>query len=115
MSVPEAQTPARLLVRLCDRLALELARGLEAERTGDVLMAYRELLHAQKTVRELRTGLRAGARRGLGLARLYEFLHVELARANATRDPRIIEDCLDVATDLADTWRGAAVQAARQA
>ncbi len=106
-------SPARLLVMLCDRLVLDLTRGLEAQRERRLDVSHRELLHAQEIVLELRGSLRVEDwEGGVGLASLYDFLHLELVRANVTKDPRITEGCLGLATDLADTWREAAMQTA---
>ena len=106
-------SPARLLVMLCDRMVLDLTRGLEAQKTGDTAAAHRELLHAQEIVLELRSSLRTNDwEAGPGLASLYDFLHLEMVRANVTKDPRITDGCLGLVTDLAATWRQAAMQAA---
>ena len=100
------------LVRLCDRLVRDLTQGLAAQYSGDVPLARRELLHAQETILELRAGLRATDwYGGLGLA-VYDFLHLELVRANVTKDPHVTEGCLDLVTDLAATWREATTHAA---
>ena len=105
-------SPARLLVMLCDRLVLDLTRGLEAQRTKELDTAHRELLHAQEIVLELRSSLRVtDFEGGPGLASLYDFLHLELVRANVTKDARVTEGCLGLVTDLAATWREAAMQA----
>jgi flagellar protein FliS len=105
-------SPARLLLMLCDRLVLDLTRGLEAQRSSDFATAHRELLHAQEIVLELRGTLRTeGWKGGPGLASLYDFLHLELVRANVTKDPAMTEGCLGLVTDLATTWREAALQA----
>ncbi|QIG42472.1 flagellar export chaperone FliS [Nocardioides anomalus] len=104
-------SPARLLVMLCDRLVLDLTRGLEAQRTGDFSTAHTQLLHAQEIVLELRASLRTSDwEGGPGLASLYDFLHLELVRANVTRDAGTTEGCLGLVTDLAATWREAAMQ-----
>ena len=105
-------SPARLLLMLCDRLVLDLTRGLDAQRSSDFETAHRELLHAQEIVLELRGSLRTDDWEGSpGLASLYDFLHLEMVRANITKDPRITEGCLGLVTDLAATWREAAMQA----
>jgi flagellar protein FliS len=106
-------SPARLLVMLCDRLVLDLTRGLEAQRAGTLDVAHVELLHAQEIVLELRASLHTeNWEGGLGLASLYDFLHMEMVRANVTKNPLITEGCLGLVTDLAATWREAAMQAA---
>ena len=106
-------SPARLLVMLCDRLVVDLTRGLEAQRANNIETEHGELLHAQEIVLELRCSLRTeGWEGGPGLASLYDFLHLELVRANVTKDAGITEGCLGLVTDLAATWREAALQAA---
>jgi flagellar protein FliS len=106
-------SPARLLVMLCDRLVLDLTRGLEAQRSGDISRAHHELLHAQEIVLELRSSLRTEEwEGGPGLASLYDFLHLELVRANVTKDAGITEGCLGLVNDLSETWRQAATQMA---
>jgi flagellar secretion chaperone FliS len=103
-------SPARLLVMLCDRLVLDLTRGLDAQRGGDLSAAHAQLLHAQEIVLELRSSLRTTEWDGaLQLASLYDFLHLELVRANVTKDASITEGCLGLVSDLADTWREAAM------
>jgi flagellar protein FliS len=49
---------------------------------------------------------------GPGLASLYDWLHNELIRANISKDVAVTEGCLSIVTNLADTWRTAALQAA---
>ena len=109
-------SPARLLLMLCDRLVLDLTRGLEAQRSSDFATAHRELLHAQEIVLELRSSLRTAEwEGGPGLATLYDFMHMEMVRANVARDPGITEGCLGLVTDLAATWREAAMATVTEA
>ena len=109
-------SPARLLLMLCDRLVLDLTRGLGAQQASDFGTAHRELLHAQEIVLELRASLRTTEwEGGPGLATLYDFLHMEMVRANVARDPGITEGCLGLVTDLAATWREAAMASVTEA
>ena len=106
-------TPARLLVMLCERLALDVGRGLDAQRAGDHSATNRHLVHAQDIVMELRTSLDTAAwDGGPALASIYDFLHLQLVRANVTKDPAVTEGCLSLATELVSTWREAALSAA---
>src|SRR5262245_12068035 len=87
-------SPARLLVMLCDRLVLDHTRAREAQLNREFDTAHRELLHAQEIVLELRSSLRTTDwEGGPGLASLYDFLHLELVRANVTKDAGITEGC----------------------
>ena len=106
-------SPARLLVMLVDRLVLDVQRGLDAQRAGQVQEAHNQLVHAQEILVHLRGTLKVEAwDGGPGLASLYDWLHAQLVQANLKKDPAITEGCLSMVTDLADTWRAAALQAA---
>jgi flagellar protein FliS len=109
-------SPERLLVMLCDRLVLDVQRGLEAQRAGNVPEAHNQLVHAQEIVIHLRSTLRVEAwDGGPGLASLYDWLHSQLIKANMSKDPEVTAGCLSLVENLADTWRTAALQAAQAA
>lgn len=103
-------SPARLLVMLFERLVLDVTRALEAQRGGQVEEAHRQLVHAQDIVLELRSSLRVEEwDGGPGLASIYDYLHLQLVRANIAKDISLTEGCLGLVTDLCATWREAAV------
>jgi flagellar protein FliS len=107
-------SPTRLLVMLCDRLVLDVQRALQAQQTGNLPESHNQLVHAQEILIHLRGTLRVEAwDGGPGLASLYDWLHNELIRANLTKDANVTQGCLTIITDLADTWRTAALQAAQ--
>ena len=109
-------SPERLLVMLCDRLVLDVQRALEAQQNRNLPEAHNQLIHAQEIIIHLRSTLRVEAwDGGPGLASLYDWLHNELIRANISKDPAVTEGCLSIVTNLADTWRTAALQAAQVA
>lgn len=106
-------SPERLLVMLCDRLVLDVQRGVAALGAGATVEAHGHLMHAQEIVTHLRATLRVeGWDGGPGLASLYDWLHAQLVQANIRKDAGIAEGCLSLAQDLAVTWRDAALQAA---
>ena len=101
--------PRRLLVMLCDRLALDVRRGLAALERGELPEAHHQLVHAQEIVLELRRSLRPeGFGGGEQLAAVYDHLHRELVRANVTKDAVVTGHCLELATSIAQTWHEAA-------
>ena len=109
-------SPERLLVMLCDRLVLDVQRALEAQRGRNHMEGHNQLVHAQEVVIHLRSTLRVEAwEGGPGLASLYDWLHNELIRANISKEPAVTEGCLSIVTNLADTWRTAALQATQAA
>lgn len=104
-------SPATLLVMLFDRLVLDVQRGLEAQRRGDVEDTHRHLTHAQDIVLELQASLRPDEfRGGYDLAALYGFLHRQLVMANVRKDAVLTDEVLTMVTDLCDAWREAALQ-----
>jgi flagellar protein FliS len=109
-------SPARLLVMLFERLVLDVQRGLEAQRSGDLEETHRQLTHAQDILLELATSLRPDEfRGGDDLAALYGFLHRQLVMANVRKDASITGQVLTLVTDLCDTWRQAALQSSTDA
>lgn len=108
-------SPARLLIMLYERLVMDVRKGMLAQQQGDHQEAHTQLLHAQDIVLELRATLDVDAwEGGPGLASIYDFLHVQLIRANINRDPLATEGCLKLVEDLCSTWREAALAAASQ-
>lgn len=109
-------SPARLLVMLYERLVLDVRKGMAAQQQGDHPEAHTQLLHAQDIVLELRATLDVDAwDGGPGLASIYDFLHLQLVRANISRDVATTEGCLRLVEDLCATWREAALAAAQVA
>ncbi|SDS43224.1 flagellar protein FliS [Nocardioides scoriae] len=102
--------PQRLLVMLCDRMVLDVQRALACQQAGEHLAAGEQLIHAQDIALELRSSLDpSGFEGGVQLAAIYEHLFAELVRANVRRDPEITQHCASLATQIADTWRQAAL------
>ena len=108
--------PSRLLVMLCDRLVLDVQRALGAQVAGHHETAHHQLVHAQAIVTELRVSLDPeGFRGGAELAALYDYLYQQLILANIRRDSAVTEECLQIVTQVADTWREAALSLTRTA
>lgn len=106
--------PAHLLIMLCDRLVLDVGRGLSAQRTRDYPEAHNQLVHAQAIVMELRTSLRPELfPGGEQLGAIYDHLHGQLVLANVRKDVEATEHCLDLAGAIAETWREAAIVSGR--
>ncbi|MDT0200814.1 flagellar export chaperone FliS [Nocardioides sp. AE5] len=109
-------SPARLLVMLLERLVLDIERGLEAQQSGDHQAAHNQLIHAQDIVVELSTSLRPDVWDGAAnMAALYDFLGRQLTQANIRRDPATTASSLELARQICDTWREAALVAAAPA
>lgn len=104
-------SPARLLVMLYERLVLDVQRGFEALQRQDLEATHSQLTHAQDIVMELHSSLKVDAfKGGTDLAALYGYLHRQLVVANIRKDAVIAAECLQIVTDLCDTWRQAALE-----
>lgn len=102
-------SPSTLLVKLFDRLVLDIERGEAAQRAGRHSVANDQLVHAQAIVAELMSSLDVDAwSGGPQLMSVYSFLMSELVSANVQHDPDRTAACRRVVEPLADAWRQAA-------
>lgn len=109
-------SPARLLVMLYERLVLDVQRGLDAQRRNDLQETHAQLTHAQDIVMELHSSLRVeGFKGGQDLAALYSYLHRRLVLANMRKDADITAECLQIVSELCNTWRQAALESVSSA
>ena len=103
-SAESPHVPDRLLVMLCDRLMLDVQRGVAAIEFGNSPESHDQLFHADDIVMELHSSLTTQGWVGdPGLANLCNRLHSQLVRADVSKDVRIALDCLGIATDLAQS------------
>jgi flagellar secretion chaperone FliS len=103
-------SPAKLLMMLYDRLALDLNRGEEALRANDRITASQHLIHAQDIVLELRTSLNMDVWDGADrLAQIYTFLLTELVGANINADADRVASSRSLVEPLREAWREAAI------
>lgn len=102
-------SPARLLLMLYDRLALDLVQASSALNEHRPDDAGELLKHAQSIVLELRSALDVAAwSDGAKLADIYGFLAAELIEANVRRDAGKVDQCLALVEPLREAWHAAA-------
>lgn len=107
----QTASPAQLLVMLYERLTLDVERAADALRNGRPADAHGPLLHAQDIILELNASLDVKVWDGAaGLASIYDYLHSQLVQANMRKDLKITEFCLNLVSQLRDTWRAAAME-----
>ena len=105
----ETASPGQLLVKLFDRLELDIARAETEQRAGRHAAASEQLVHAQAIVSELMSMLDVDAWSGAPqLLSIYTFLFSELVQANVGHDPARTASCGRIVEPLADAWRQAA-------
>ncbi len=103
-------SPARLLVMLLERLALDVQRAADCQEAENFQEAGQHLMHAQEIVLELLTSLRLDAWEGAErIAAVYRFLHQQLIKANTSRDIAVTRDCQRVVEPLVEMWRETAL------
>jgi flagellar protein FliS len=109
-------SPARLLVMLYDKLALDLSQAEDRLRSGDVAGGRDRAAHAQEIVFELLSSLEVGSwDGGPKLASLYSFLVAELTRAIVAADADILAECRALVAPLREAWHAAAADVAQAA
>lgn len=107
-------SPARLLVMLYDRLALDLERAEEAIVAKQRMDANEQLVHAQAIIMELQTSLDVDVWDGAaGLSSLYTWLHGELIRANVEQSAAKVAACRTIVEPLRTAWHDAALSASQ--
>jgi len=103
-------SPAKLLVMLYDRLVLDITQGEEAIREGNRGVAAERLMHAQEIISELLATLDLTAWEGAeNVAALYRWMLQELVQANIKQDAGKAASTRDLASELRDAWREAAM------
>ena len=105
----DTMSPARMIVALYERLALDLVRAEQAIVACAPATAHECLLHAQSIVSELHDSLDVeqwpAAR---NLKDIYVFLLFELVAANVDKDAAKVASCHELVVPLRDAWIEAA-------
>lgn len=102
-------SPVRLLVMLYDRLTLDLARGEQALREGQLDLANAAIGHAQDIIAELLSSLDQDVWDGAAaLASIYTWLLTELSTAVLRADPARVLACRELVDPLRQAWSEAA-------
>jgi flagellar secretion chaperone FliS len=98
----------QLLLMLCDRVSVDVARAVVALESSDNKAANDHLQHAQKIVRMLRSALQPnGFAGGHELLSVYAFLENHLVKANLEKDVVLVRECADLIAPIHDAWRKA--------
>jgi flagellar protein FliS len=97
-----------LLLMLCDRMSVDIARAEVALEVSDNKGANENLQHAQKIVRMLRSALDPqGFKGAYELLSVYSFLEAHLVRANMEKDVALVRECADLVRPIHEAWRQA--------
>lgn len=100
----------QLVVKLYERLLLDLRRGAQAIVDDSVEAAHEQLVHAQDIVFELNMALDVDAwDGGPALRSIYEHLSEKLIEANVKKSAPLVNECVDVVDPLVEAWQEALV------
>lgn len=108
----------QLVVKLYERLLLDLRRAVTAVDEGSIEASHEQLVHAQDIVFELNLALDVDAwDGGPGLRAIYEHLSAKLVEANVQKSAVLVGECIEVVEPLVEAWQEALVitQTDRQA
>jgi flagellar secretion chaperone FliS len=98
----------QLLLMLCDRMSVDIARAEMALGVGDNAAANEHLQHAQRIVRMLRNALDPeGFRGATELLSVYVFIEAHLVRANMEKDAAAVRECAELIRPIHEAWRKA--------
>lgn len=102
-------TPGTLLVRLYDRLLLDLSQSEAAINRGDATGAISLITHAQDIITELHATLKVDLwSGGVALAQIYEYALNELLQASVRADAERVATVRVLFEPLRDAWAEAA-------
>jgi flagellar protein FliS len=81
-------------------------QGKDAILKKDIEGSYKSLVRAQRIITELTTNLRHDVNPDLcgKLAGLYNFIYRRLVDANVSKDPRHVDDALEIMRHQRETW-----------
>lgn len=100
----------QLVVKLYERLLLDLHKGKQAIQSGKIETSHTELLHAQDIVFELNMALDVDAwDGGPALRSIYEHLTSRLVEANVQKSVEFVNECINVVAPLVEAWQEALV------
>ena len=108
-------SPEQLLIQLWERLVLDVERGVRAQLAKDFPEAGRQFVHAQAIITEFQATLVVdGWKGGSELMSLYAYFQRRLVQANVRKDHSAAKEVLIHCRALCDTWKKAALLAARE-
>ena len=100
----------QLVVKLYERLLLDLHRGAQAIGSGSIEAAHEQLVHAQDIVFELNMALDVDAwDGGPPLRSIYDHLSDKLIDANVQKSEALVIECIDVVAPLVEAWQEALI------
>ncbi|PLX18715.1 MAG: flagellar export chaperone FliS [Candidatus Muiribacterium halophilum] len=97
----------QLIIMLYDGAIRFLKKAKTSMKEKDIEQSHEAITRARKIVLELMFSLdmEKGGDISRNLYELYFFLNQELIKANIKKDSEILNDCLEIITNLRSTWK----------
>lgn len=97
-----------LLLMLCDRWVVDVARAEGSIIEGDYKVSDDNLQHAQRILRLLRTTLDPDSFPGAAeLVAVYGYLEEQLIKANLQKNLDLLRECSNLFNEIHQAWRAA--------
>lgn len=109
----QTASPEELTLMLYNGLVKFIMRAIDAVEKQKVEEAHNNIIRAQDIVREFMATLDKKYEIAVSLELLYDYMLRRLIEANTHKDAAILEEVLDMAKQLRDTWEQA-MKLARQ-
>jgi flagellar protein FliS len=99
-------SPEMLTLMLWDGAIRFAEQGKDAIARKDIEGSYKALVRSQRIITELTTNLRHDVNPDLcsKLAGLYNFIYRRLVEANLNKDPKLVDDALEIMRHQRETW-----------
>ncbi len=95
----------KLVLMLYDGEIKFLKKAIDAIEDNNIQEAHTNLVRSQDILVGLMSGLNMEAGQiAENLFNLYEYMHYKLMEANVAKDIKVIEEVLNMVSDLRDTW-----------
>ena len=100
-------TPGELTLMLYDGIIKFAKRAKVAIEQKNIKEANENLVRTQNIIRELMLSLKTNYEVGMQLHQLYDFMLNHLIEANIRKDTKYVDEVIELAQDLHDTWKEA--------
>lgn len=107
-------TPEELTLMLYDGVIKFMNIGKHHIENKNISRAHEALIRAQDIIIELNASLDMEYEVSENLRALYDFILNKLIDANIQKDINLIDEALDLVTDMRDTWKEAMGQVKKQ-
>jgi flagellar secretion chaperone FliS len=97
-------SPEELTLMLYNGLVRFILQGQKAIDDKDIQKAHESIVRAQDIVREFQASLDMNYEISNSLMLLYDYMYRRLTDANIKKDKDVLEEVLDFAKELRDTW-----------